>query len=147
MKFGTSYFSGDFATLPAMFRPGIIVRIWNFLRLYLVALVLLGIFVWTVLEVYVLGVGPTPQQPPPGFVEQRLNTRLQWHRGNREESMTLEVAKDPGFKDKIVDRQASGTVHNLNNLEPGQTYYWRLIQGETPSRTYSFRTSEDAVAF
>ncbi len=130
-----------------MFRPGLIVRIWNFLRLYLVALILLGIFVWTVLEVYVLGVGPVPQQPPPGFVEDRLDTRLQWHRGNREEPMTLEVAKDPDFKDKVVDRMASGTVHNLNDLEPGQTYYWRLIQGEKPSRTYYFKTSENAVAF
>jgi len=77
-----------------MHRPGVIPRLWDFVRLYLVALTLLGIFVWTVIEVYVLGVGPTPQQPPPGFVEERLETRLQWHKGNIPAPIQLQVSKD-----------------------------------------------------
>ena len=131
-----------------MHRPGIIPRMWDFVRLYLVSLTLVGIFAWTIAQVYLLGVGPVPQQPPPGFVEQRLETRLQWHRGNIEELIHLEVSvDDPAFDELFVDKAVSGTTHIITNLEPGHTYYWRLIQGGKPSSTYTLKTASHAVAF
>jgi hypothetical protein len=41
----------------------------------------------------------------------------------------------------------SGNTHRINNLEPGHTYFWRLVQGGKPSSTYSFKTASHAVAF
>ena len=159
-----------------MHRPGIIPRMWQFIRLYLVSLTLIGIFIWTILEVYVFGVGPVPQQPPPGYVEERLETRLQWHSGNINrikksrggkpcdenipegfdprfkqsclEKVELQVAiDDPDFKELFVDKPVSGNTHVIKNLEPGHTYYWRLMQGGKPSATYSFETAPQAVNF
>ncbi len=121
---------------------------WNFARSYLVTIVLLAILVWTVVQVYMLGVGPTPQQPPPGFVEDRLNTRLQWHQGNIDQPITVQVSKgDPEFKEPFYDKELTGTTLNVTDLEPGTTYYWRLLQGGKSSSTQFFKTSPNAVAF
>lgn len=131
-----------------MLRPGLIPRLWDFLRSYLVTIVMLGIFTWTVVQVYVLGVGPTPQQPPPGFVEERLDTRLQWHQGNIDLPITVQVSKeDPAFKEPFYDKELTGNTLNVTDLEPGTTYHWRLVQGGKPSSTQTFKTSPNAVHF
>ena len=131
-----------------MQRSGIIPRMWEFIRLYLVSLILIAIFTWTIVEVYLLGVGPAPQQPPPGFVEERLEARLQWHKGNLKEKTKLEVSVDNAdFEELFVDKDVTGNTHLINKLEPGHTYYWRLVQGGEPSSVYTFKTSPHAVAF
>ena len=127
---------------------GYISSVWKFLRDYALPLLLLGIFVTTLVEVYFTGVGPTPQQPPEGHELQRLEAKLTWHKGNRDGAMTLEVSvDDPAFKERFVDRQISGTSHTLRNLKPGHTYYWRLKRDDDYTRTRSFRTSEHAITF
>ena len=126
----------------------IISALWKFLRDYTLPLVLLGIFVTTLLQVYVFGVGPTPQQPPEGYELQRLEAKLTWHKGNREGATTLEIAKDdPTFQTLFVERQVSGTSHSLRDLEPGHTYYWRLKRDDEYTRTCSFKTSKHAIDF
>jgi hypothetical protein len=127
---------------------GIISALWKFVRDYGVILTLLTIFVVTVVQVYITGVGPTPQQPPEGYEVQRLEASLQWHKGNKGGAMTLEVSKDdPTFGELFVERQVSGTRHSVLNLEPGHTYYWRLKQDEAYSDTRSFKTSIHAIKF
>ena len=127
---------------------GIIFAFLKFVRDYTLPLVLLGIFATTILQVYVLGVGPTPQQPPEGYELQRLEARLEWHKGNRDGAVTLEVAEDdPTFETLFMERQVSGTKHTMHNVTPGHTYYWRLKRNDTYSRVCSFKTSKHAIKF
>jgi hypothetical protein len=121
---------------------------WEFVRLYLASLTLIAIFAWAVIQVYLLGVGAVPQQPPPGFLEERLETRLQWHSGNTNKKIQIQVAvDDPDFEKPFIDKPVSGNTHYINNLEPGHTYYWRLVQEGEASSAYTFKTAPNAVAF
>ncbi len=129
---------------------GIILRIWNFARDYLIVLTLIAVFGWTVIEVYGLGVGPMIQLPPEGYVIENLEAKLQWNNGNREPGYTLQVSKDdPSFQGTLFfDRQVAGTSQNLNDLEPGHIYYWRLVSKDNrTSRTASFKTAPYAINF
>ncbi len=123
----------------------IIPSMWRFLRDYGILIVLLGIFVLTVAQVYVFGVGATPQLPPEGYELQRLEAKLQWHRGNKKGAFTLEVADDPSFTDLVLERQVTGTSHVMRDLKPGQTYYWRLVRDDETSAVRSFKTSNYAM--
>ncbi len=152
-----------------MHRQGIIPRIWGFLRNYTIPVVLLGVFVQTVVQTYITGIAPVPQQPPLGYVVEENQAKLQWHRGTTQGPWELQVTddKDPEFTRKVfklddkdktpvrkdpkdgwyVTRSVSGTTHMLSNLEPGKTYYWRLVRGNDSSSTYNFKISEHAIAF
>lgn len=131
-----------------MHRQGIISRIWGFVRNYAIPILLLGVFVQTVVQTYITGIAPVPQLPPLNYVLERNEAQLKWHKGTTEGKWELQVSKDdPEFKDPFVKRETSGKSHNLNNLEPGHTYYWRLIRGDDSSRVASFKTSPYAVAF
>ena len=122
--------------------------VWRFLRDYGIPIVLLGIFVLTVVQVYVFGVGATPQLPPEGYELQRLEAKLQWHRGNKDGAFTLEVAEDdPTFSELKLERQVTGTSHVMRDLEPGRIYYWRLVRDDEISATRSFKTSKYAITF
>jgi hypothetical protein len=128
---------------------GIIVRLWNFARDYAILLVLLGAFLWTLVEVYGLGVGPTPQLPPQGYVVENLEAKLQWHNGTRPAGFTLQISQDdPNFSNKLfLEREVSGTTFSVNDLESGHTYYWRLKRADILSATASFKTAPYAINF
>ncbi len=128
---------------------GLMVRFWNFLRDYAVLLILSTIFLSTVIEVYVIGTGPTPQLPPEGYVHEHLEARLQWHNGNRPTGYTLQVSEDdPSFTDKLfLEREVTGTTFMLNDITPGHTYYWRLKRDKIISKTASFKTAPNAITF
>jgi predicted PurR-regulated permease PerM len=132
----------------SMYRRGIIPRIWEFLRNYLVAFLLIGTFGWTMLEVYVTGTAPVPQQPPEGYTTERLTATLQWNKGSREGDIHLQVSvDDPTFEEPMLDLEVRGTTHNLSKLEPGRTYYWRLVREDESSAIATFKTSKYAVSF
>ena len=128
---------------------GLMVRIWNFARDYAILLVLSAIFLTTVVQVYILGVGPTPQLPPEGYLVQHLDAKLQWHNGNLPTGYTLEVSEDdPGFGAPLfLERKVNGTTFNLNDIEPGHVYFWRLKRDNFVSKTASFKTAPYAINF
>ena len=106
-----------------------LVRLGIFLRRYLVAVALLATLVVALVQVYATGTGPMPQQPPEGYTVERARASLQWNRGTRTETITLQISiDDPTFSAPKVDRQVNGTSHSLNDLQRGSTYYWRLVQ-------------------
>ncbi len=131
-----------------MYRAGLIPRIWRFLRTYLVALALIFTLAFAFFEVYVTGVGPVPQQPPEGYTIERTNATLQWNKGTKKGPINLQVSMDdPKFKAPILEREVKNTSHAMNKLEPGHTYYWRLVQNDKPSPVATFKTSAYAIAF
>lgn len=128
---------------------GITVRLWNFVRDYAVLLILCAVFLWTIVEVYALGTGPTPQLPPDGYVIENLKAKLKWHNGNRPPGYTLEISQDdPDFSGELfLEQEVSGTSFKVNNIEPGHTYYWRLKRDDLVSSTLSFKTAPYAIKF
>ena len=51
-------------------------------------------------------------------------------------------------EDVYVRSGPGQSYYPTDKLEPGHTYYWRLIQrGETPSRVFHFETAPNAVVF
>jgi hypothetical protein len=129
---------------------GIIVRLWNFARDYLILLALLSAFIWTIIEVYGLGVGPMIQLPPEGYVVENLEARLQWNNGNRPQDHTLQISEDdPTFQGKLFsEKQVTGTTQNISDLQAGHTYYWRLKSKDNRvGRTASFKTAPNAINF
>jgi hypothetical protein len=131
-----------------MHRKGVIPRVWGFVRNYAIPMALLGVFIQTVVQSYITGIAPVPQEPPMGYVLGRNETKLEWHRSTVEGAWELQVSMDdPEFKDPFVTREVTGTSHMLNNLEPGHTFYWRLIRGDDSSSIDYFKTSKDAIAF
>ncbi|MCP4676227.1 MAG: hypothetical protein GY854_12105 [Deltaproteobacteria bacterium] len=131
-----------------MQRLGLIPRIWGFLRTYAVALALIGGLGFAFFEVYVTGVGPMPQQPPEGYTIERTKAALQWSKGTRKGGIKLQVAMDdPSFTKPILEKDVKGKSHTMNALEPGHTYYWRLVQGDDYSPIATFKTSAYAIKF
>jgi hypothetical protein len=129
---------------------GIISRLWNFTRDYLILVTLLSLFIWTIIEVYGFGVGPMIQLPPEGYLIENLEARLQWHNGNRPQGYTLQISEDdPSFQGKFfLEKAVTGTTYNINDLEPGHTYYWRLTSKDNRvSKTASFKTAPNAINF
>ncbi len=106
-------------------------------------------FLWTFVEVYALGTGPTPQLPPEGYVLENLNAKIQWHNGNRTPGYTLQIsADDPSFSNKLfLEKEVNGTSHIISDLESGRTYYWRLKKDTFYSPVASFSTANNAINF
>lgn len=131
-----------------MQRPGIIPRLWEFVRSYSVAIALIVAFTQAFIEVYSQGTLPATQMPPEGYTVKRLNTTLQWNKGTRDEPITLQISMDtPDFSNPILERKIQGNTHTARNLEPGHTYYWRLVQDSGASSVASFVTSIYAVKY
>lgn len=128
---------------------GFMVRLWNFTRDYAVLLILSGAFLWTIVEVYGLGTGPTPQLPPEGYVVENLEAKLQWHNGNRPAGYTLQVSEDdPQFSQELfLEKEVNGKNFTLNDISAGHTYYWRLKRDKLVSKTASFKTAPYAINF
>lgn len=128
---------------------GFMVRLWNFTRDYLVLSLLSAAFLWTIVEVYGFGTGPTPQLPPEGYLVENLEAKLQWHNGNRPTGYTLQVSEDDaGFTQQLfLEREVSGTTFTLNDISPGHTYFWRLKRDKLVSKTASFKTAPYAITF
>jgi len=126
----------------------ILMRLAIWLRKYLVALVLLTFFVWSMWGVYWHGTGPVPQQPPRGFEVVREQASLHWSKGTRAIPVSLQVSvDDPLFNDPEVDKVVTSTSHKMRNLKAGSTYYWRLVQGDTSSPVAHFRVSPNNVGY
>ena len=123
-------------------------RLWSWVREYLVAVLLVGAFAHAMIQVYVTGTPPVPQQPPEGYVLQRLEARLQWNKGSDDGEVTLQVSMDdPDFLEPLVDKQQRGTTYRMRDLEPGHIYYWRVLKGDEASAVASFETSPYAIEF
>jgi hypothetical protein len=70
---------------------------------------------------------PTLSGPVTGSINQVLNPVLTWNAANRATSYSLEVLPDSAFFSMIVYRSGiNSTSQELENLEPGITYYWRV---------------------
>lgn len=86
--------------------------------------------------------------PADGSIDVPLNTILSWEASPNADDYTLEVATDPDFNDILVTNTQAGAVFNLNGLDYGTTYYWRVaasnecgtLEGTT---AYSFETLPD----
>ncbi len=132
----------------AMFRSGLIVGLMVWCRSYLIALVLIGVLALSFWEVLINGTGPMPQHPPVGHIVLRNSNQLQWSMGTRKEPIRLLISiDDPDFKKPLMDRTVKREMISLPNLEPGRTYYWKLVQGDSDSPTSKFHVSSTALRF
>ena len=121
-------------------------RVWIWIRKYLVTLSLIVVFVGAMLEVYIFGVGPMPQQPPDGYTVERSRAALQWSRGTHEGDLTLQVSiDDPDFNELIVDKKVTGKTYSVKDLKRGKTYYWRIVGDGVESPTAKFKASAYAI--
>ncbi len=131
-----------------MQKRGLITSLWEFVRIYLVTVALIYLLAAAFLEVYTTGMGPVPQQPPEGYTVEQMRATLQWNKGTREEKIRLQVAMDdPSFTKPILDKKTAGKSHNMKDLKPGHTYYWRLVQGNKTSSVAMFKTSAYVINF
>lgn len=123
-------------------------KLWGWMRNYLVAILLVSMVFFSFIKVAVIGTGPTPQGPPMNYSLHKTQIELEWHKGTREGEIRLQVSVDePNFEELMIDKVVGGTTHSLNDLEPGRTFYWRLVQNEKPSRVARFSTAPNAVKF
>ncbi|HUT76296.1 MAG TPA: hypothetical protein VM285_01325 [Polyangia bacterium] len=126
-----------------MLRRGILPAVVLWLRMYAVALLLIGALLAALIQVYAFGTPPAPQQPPEGYFVEQDKVSLEWNTGTRQEPVTLQVAiDDPGFTEPVLERQITGSSHTLSRLQSGGTYYWRLVQDGEAGPTASFRVSK-----
>ncbi len=132
-----------FGSLPPMRRRGILPTVGLWLRKYAVALLLVGLLLGALIQVYAVGTPPATQQPPEGYLVERDKVSLEWNTGTRKEPVTLQVSiDDPAFAEPFLERAITGSSHTLSRLQGGATYYWRLVQGGEPGPTASFRVSK-----
>jgi len=69
---------------------------------------------------------PLPAEPAPGAVLFGGRVAFSWTLNDQAEHYRLQVARDPGFEDLVVDREAvRGAEASLEGLAPGR-YHWRL---------------------
>jgi len=130
-----------------MIRRSLPARVWRWARIYLVALLLVGGLALSFARTLANDIGPRPQHPPPGYVLARARAQLQWSPGNRDGEIRVQVSTDPGFGELFVDEVPKRSVRELGELEPGATYYWRLVQGDHVSDVARFQVSPTAVRF
>lgn len=131
-----------------MMKLDLISNIWGWSRNYLVAIVLVSMLAFSFLKVAVIGAGPTPQGPPQGYALGKTQIELEWDKGSRDGDIRLQVSiDDPAFTKPLVNKVTSSSTHSLNDLEPGHTYYWRLVQNDRSSRVAHFETAPNAVRF
>jgi len=125
-----------------MLRRGILPTVALWLRNYAVALLLVGMLLAALIQVYAAGTPPAPQQPPEGYMVEQDRVSLEWNAGTRDQPVVLQVSiDDPRFTDPVVEREMKGTSHSMTRLRGGATYYWRLVQGGRPGPVASFRVS------
>ena len=132
-----------------MRRSGTLPLLWRTLRSYAVTVAALGCIASAFVEVHTTGIGPVPQHPPDNLEIAQNRVLLQWNRGSSAEvPIELEVSMDdPSFASPILKRAAKGKTYTMTDIEPGHTYYWRLVQKGMPSPVGRFRTSPLAVEF
>jgi hypothetical protein len=126
---------------------GLLPALWWWLRSYLVAgalVVGLGVSCARTL----LGeFEPRPQHPPPGYVLSRCSVQLQWSAGTRQGAIRLQVAQDDRFEDLVADEVVRRNTFDLDDLTPGGTYYWRLLQGERVGAAARFDVARTALRY
>jgi hypothetical protein len=130
-----------------MQRAPLALRIWRWIRAYVVALLLLFALAASCVRTLTHEVGPRPQHPPSGYVLTRTRVQIQWSAGNTGDEIRLQLATDEGFGDPIVDEVVSGKTRELKDLEPGGVYFWRLNRGGRIGETASFEVSPTALRY
>lgn len=131
-----------------MTRTGLIPRIAAWLRVYLIPVCLFCVVLVSVIETVTSSVDPMPQHPPHGLNLVRDHVQLQWSKGNGEGELRLQVAIDDlTFSTMIVDEAVVKNTHRLKKLEPGRTYYWRLVKGGEPGFVSVFTISANALRY
>jgi hypothetical protein len=124
-----------------------LIAIVHWVRRYLVATALVVLFAISVFKTVAGEVAPRPQHPPQGCSITRTRAQLQWSTGNQEGPIRLQVALDESFADPVVDKVVQRNVHDMRNLEPGKTYYWRVRRGDRSGPTASFSVAPNAQRF
>ena len=131
-----------------MTRTGLIPRIVAWLRVYLIPVCLFCVVLVSVIETVTSSVDPMPQHPPHGLNLVRDHVQLQWSKGNGAGELRLQVAVDDStFSTMIVDKAVVKNTHRLKELEPGRTYYWRLVKGGEPGFVSVFTISANALRY
>lgn len=131
-----------------MLKSRIPAKLWELIRTYVVMIALITALGYAFVEVWTVGTGPVPQQPLDGLLIEKATVELGWKKGTRSGDLTLQVSiDDPNFGELTVEKKSAGSAYTLNELEPGRTYYWRLVQNGAPSPTAFFKTSTNAVQF
>ncbi len=129
-----------------MFNKYTLISIGKWLRKYAVLIIMLSILITELVNVQLNGMGPRPQLPPIGYVEESGNITLQWNRGNIDKPITVQVSKTKDFTDIVLERIVSGTTTNWGTgLERGQEYYWRLMQDDKSSVISRFTVSKQHI--
>jgi len=128
-------------------RASIAARTWRWMRAYLVALLLVGGLALSLARTVAGTVGPHAQHPPAGYVHQRTTTELQWSVGNRGGEVRVQLSTSPGFEELLLDEVPRRPVRELRDLEPGRTYYWRLVQGGSVADVSSFVVAPTALRY
>ena len=120
------------------------------LRRYTVPVLLLAYLAAALLGALVFGDIPQPQIPPDGYEIHTPEVRLSWHGRGHRGTYRLEVIAEGGaFDSPLVSKELRSSMHSLNDLERGKTYYWRVIEegsGRT-SRVASFRLSPQRIRY
>lgn len=94
---------------------------------------------------------PVPSYPGYGANVSGTTVALQWGQAARATNYYLQVATDSGFTNPIVDEWIGNYIGvNLNLLDDGQVYYWRVAAGNSLgtssySTTYYFTNGPSAV--
>ena len=68
-------------------------------------------------------------------------------RGNRAGEIRLQLSTSRDFDEPIIDEVVTVGTHALRGLDPGRTYYWRLVQGERVGDASWFEVSTTALRF
>jgi hypothetical protein len=130
-------------------RTAILLRVARWMRSYLVPAALIVLVAWVALKAFSGDVSPNPEFPPEGYDVVRDTIELEWSRSSEKEKTRLQVVIDDDSFDgkKVVDEDVYTKTYTLNQLEPGRTYFWRVIEKGKTSRSSSFRVAEDAVRY
>ncbi|MBW2276933.1 MAG: hypothetical protein JRF63_05535 [Deltaproteobacteria bacterium] len=122
-------------------------RLWRWIRAYFVASLLVGGLVVSCVRALNDDIEPRAQHPPPGYVLARTRAQLQWSAGTLDGEVRIQVSTSPGFDELLIDEVAPRNTRELRNLEPGTTYYWRLIKGDHLSDVAWFEVSPTALKY
>lgn len=128
-------------------RHSLATRLWRWVRAYLVAWLLIGGLAVSCVRTLTDDIEPRAQHPPPGYVLARDRAQLQWSAGTRDGEVRVQLSTSPDFDELLVDEVAPRNTRQLRNLEPGTTYYWRLVQGDSDGDVAWFEVSPTAVRY